>query len=128
MFDSVNKAIKEAVAAAKQKPRGGAFHSKATERAAVRALKRKSWAPDQRYGYSGNQTVVAELVSLGLVETGADLRRLMSHLIVIRTTLKMKPPYSKRLIMALHHLIREVEQLDAVAESYEERPPRYGAI
>ncbi len=128
MFNSVNNAVKEVIAAAKQRPRGGAFHSNGAARAEVRALKRRSWAPDQRYGYCDNQTLIAELLTLAPIETAKQLHRLMSHLIVVRATLRANPPFSKRLVLALHNLIREVEQLDPVADSYEERPPRYGAL
>jgi hypothetical protein len=72
------------------------------------------------------RTLAEELMTLFPVEDWGDVPALMSHLIVVRAYLRQNPPWSKRLIMALHNLIREVEQLDKVVDNIEVRQPRYG--
>jgi hypothetical protein len=124
MFDSVNKAIRACIEAARYRPHGGT--------PPLRKGERRPGSVRQLAQYAYRATIAAELLTFAPIEDAGGLSLLMSHLIVIRAELRLeshpstRPRYSKRLVMALHNLIREVEQLEPVAASYSERLPRYG--
>jgi hypothetical protein len=97
MFETVNRLAVEVVKASTHKRRGGWGESSPYPRV------KKATGP----GCGFHPTLAAEIASLLPVRTRADFERLDAQLIVLRTLLRLNPPFSAPLRARIGNLMSE---------------------